>query len=407
MNSSKTAAEKIFSEKSRQDARRGDYVWAVPDLIYMHDILGPSSIRSLNKISGGKTRYPGKVVVLNDHIYPPKDVESAHNIKMLGESAGEEKWETIPFGEGIEHTLLIENGTIRPGMLAVGTDSHTVTAGAAGAMGVGLGSTDIAFLLALGKLWFKVPETILLRVKGTKGKYITGKDIILKVLRDIGVNGANYASMEFHIEKGLNFNMDDDLSIANMTVEAGAKTCIVKNENLASNKEFPQSDEGSEFTERIMDISSLEPQIAKPYSPGNVSDAKAVKGIKVDQVYIGNCSNGTISDLREAASILKGEHVKNGVKLIIIPATRNIYKQAIKEGLIGTFLDAGATVGPSTCGACAGLYMGVLAENETCITNINRNFVGRMGHPSSRVYLSNSYVAAASAIEGFIKVPGD
>ncbi len=403
----KTAAEKIFSEKSGMDAHSGEYVWAVPDLVYMHDVLGPSSIKALREISGGKTRYKGRVIVVNDHIFPPKDIESSNNIKNMNETSESEGWETIPFGEGIEHTLLIENGIIKPGMLVVGTDSHTVTAGAAGAMGVGLGSTDIGSLLAMGKQWFKVPETILLNVYGRKGKYITGKDLILMVLKDIGVNGANYASMEFHLQKDTSFNMDDDLSIANMTVEAGAKTCIVKNSSILESNEFPESDAGSEYTERQYDISELEPQISMPYSPGNVTDARELEGTEVNQVYIGNCSNGTISDLREAASVLKGRRVKKDVKMIIIPATRKIFKQAISEGLIDIFIDSGATVGPSTCGACAGLHMGVLAENEVCITNINRNFRGRMGHPTSKVYLANSYVSAESAVKGYIHVPGE
>ena len=407
VRTSKTAAEKIFSEKSGTDASTGDYVWAVPDLVYMHDVLGPSSVQALRNISGGKTNYKGKVVVVNDHIFPPKDIESAHNIRMMNENAEIEKWEIIPFGDGIEHTLLIENGTIKPGMLVVGTDSHTVTAGAAGAMGVGLGSTDIGSLLAMGKQWFRVPKTILFNIEGSRRRYITGKDLILMILKDIGVNGANYAAMEFHLHKNSSFNMDDDLSIANMTVEAGAKTCIIKNSGLPESNEFPESDKEADYIEKNYDISELEPQISMPYSPGNVTVASELEGTEVNQVYIGNCSNGTISDLREAASVLRGKHVKKGVKMIIIPATRKIFQQAIREGLIDIFIESGATVGPSTCGACAGLHMGVLAENEVCITNINRNFMGRMGHPSSKVYLANSYVAAESAVEGFIHVPGE
>ncbi len=402
----RTAAEKIFSRTSGKECRAGEYVWAVPDLVYLHDILGPLTLETFGKI-GGDVKYGGRVITVNDHIFPPKDIPSANNIKIMNEFTVKQKWETIPFGEGIEHTLLIENGSIKPGMLAVGTDSHTVTAGAAGALGVGLGSTDIAALLALGKLWFRVPETMVLNIHGEKGKYITGKDLILKVLSLIGVNGANYMAMEFHVDRDVNFNGDDDLSIANMTVEAGAKTCLINNRNLEDHEDFPESDQDSKYTRMEIDISSMEPQIASPYSPGNVRDAREFEGIKVDQVYIGNCSNGTISDLREAASVLRGNQVRKEAKLIVVPATRKIYRQAIKEGLIDIFLDAGATVGPSTCGACAGLHMGVLARNEVCITNINRNFMGRMGDPTSRVYLSNSYVAAASAIDGMITVPGE
>lgn len=407
MDNGFTSAEKFFSRISGKVAKSGEFVWGEPDLAYMHDVLGPLTLDTMRKINGDKVRFKGKVVVVNDHIYPPKDSASANNIRNMSDFAVKAGWDLIPYGEGIEHTLLIEKGIIREGMLVVGTDSHTVTAGSARSMGIGLGSTDMAALLSLGRTWFKVPETTIIRVTGKRKKYVTGKDLILKVMSILGTNGANYRCLEFHIDRDCNLNSDDDLSIANMTVEAGAKTSIIFNRSNDAGSKKLQSDADSNFREIKIDISGIEPLIAFPYSPGNIDQVSGHTGTHVDQVYIGNCSNGTISDLREAASVLEGKKVKENVKAIIVPATRKIYKEAIKEGLIDIFIDAGATVSPPTCGACAGLHMGVLAKGEVCITNINRNFRGRMGDPESLVYLSNTYVAAASAIEGKITMPGD
>ncbi|WP_393971629.1 aconitase/3-isopropylmalate dehydratase large subunit family protein [Oxyplasma meridianum] len=407
MENNLTSAEKIFSRISAKDVKAGEFVWGEPDLAYMHDVLGPLTIETMKKINGEKVNFKGKVVVVNDHIYPPKDSASANNIRNMSDFAKKEGWDIVPYGEGIEHTLLIENNIIREGMLVVGTDSHTVTAGAAGAMGVGLGSTDMAALLSIGKIWFKVPETILIRVTGRKKRYIAGKDLILKAMSILGTNGANYKSIEFRIERECEMNRDDDLSIANMTVEAGAKTSIIFNEGHSVKNTWLKSDEYSNLKVMKIDLSNIDPLISFPFSPGNVAKAEEYAGTRIDQVYIGNCSNGTISDLREAAEMLKGNTVKDYVKMIVVPATRKIYKEAIKEGIIDIFLDAGATVAPPTCGACAGLHMGVLAKGEVCITNINRNFRGRMGDPESKVFISNSYVAAASAVEGRITVPGE
>ena len=402
-----TSAEKFFSRISEKEAKSGEFVWGEPNLAYMHDILGPLTLDTMRKINGDKVKFKGKVVVVNDHIYPPKDSASANNIRNMSDFAVSAGWELIPYGEGIEHTLLIEKGIIKEGMVVVGTDSHTVTAGSARSLGIGLGSTDMAALLSLGKTWFKVPETTIISVTGKRSKYVTGKDLILKVMSILGTNGANYRCLEFHIEKDCTMNSDDDLSIANMTVEAGAKTSIIFNEAIETGSKNVKSDVDSNFKELKIDISEIEPLIAFPYSPGNIATVSEYTGKHVDQVYIGNCSNGTISDLREAAYVLDGKRVKDSVKAIIVPATRKIYKEAIKEGLIDIFIDAGATVSPPTCGACAGLHMGVLAKGEVCVTNINRNFRGRMGDPESMVYISNTYVAAASAIEGRITLPGD
>lgn len=409
--SSQTVTEKIFTRVTGKEASAGDVVWATPDLIYVHDVLGPLTIKSLREMGVDKVNYPGKIVFVSDHIFPPKDSESAQNILEMKSFASENGITHTGEGMGIEHTLLIENGIILPGMLAVGGDSHTVTAGGVGAFGTGLGSTDIAATIAMGKNWFRVPETIKVNLQGKKRKYSTGKDVILKLLGDRGVDGANYRTLEFSGNGLPQFNLDDRLAIANMTVEGGAKAGIVVPDSqisshyshLGIDTELITPDSDANYDQSLcVDLSNLEPQVASPFSPGNVTPVREVEGTKINQAYIGNCANGTISDLRQAASVLKNNTVKPGVKLIIVPATRRIYSQAIKEGLIGTFIDSGAVISPSTCGACAGLHLGILGDNEVAISNTNRNYRGRMGHPGSKVYLSNSYVVAASAIEGEI-----
>lgn len=414
--SNKTVAEKIFSRVTGKDTLAGDYVWATPDLVYVHDVLGPLTIQSLKKMGVRKVKYRGKIVFVSDHIFPPKDTESAENILMMKNFASENDIVHTGEGLGIEHTLLIENGTIQPGMLVVGGDSHTVTAGGVGALGTGLGSTDIAATIALGRNWFRVPESIRVELKGRKGKYVTGKDVILKLLGEIGVDGANYKSLEFSGEGLSQFNLDERLAIANMTVEGGAKAGLVVPDDsiarhysdLGLNPDYVTPDDGAVYTGEVeMNLDVLTPQVAVPFSPGNVKSAADMEGTRIDQAYLGNCANGTITDLRQAASVLRNGNVKPGVKLIIVPATRKIYSQAIEEGLIKTFLDAGAVISPSTCGACAGLHLGILGNGEVAISNTNRNYRGRMGHPGSKVYLSNSYVVAASAVEGKIVNPED
>ncbi|MEM3675963.1 MAG: 3-isopropylmalate dehydratase large subunit [Thermoplasmataceae archaeon] len=401
----KTAAEKILSRASGTDSRAGDVVWGIPDLVYVHDVLGPLVLKSFRAMKAGQIKYRGKIIFIDDHIFPAKDVESSQNALEMKEFARDNKIMFIGNGEGIEHTLLIENGEIKPGMFVVGSDSHTVTAGAVGAMGVGLGSTDIAALFALGKNWFRIPESIKVNLIGRMGRYVTGKDVILDIIGKIGVDGANYMSMEITAED-YNMELDDRLAIANMTVEAGAKDGLVFDSSGDPNEQWFIPDSDSRYASSLsVDLETLRPKIALPYSPGNVHDVSEAVGTRVDEVYIGNCANGTLKDLREAAEVLKGRTVKEGVRMIVVPATRRIYRQAIKEGYIDTFLDAGATVAPSTCGACAGLHMGVLGKGEIAIANTNRNFRGRMGHPDSRVYLANSYVAALAAVEGEICDP--
>ncbi|MCL6090535.1 MAG: 3-isopropylmalate dehydratase large subunit [Candidatus Thermoplasmatota archaeon] len=411
---SQTMAEKILSKSAGKEVHSGEYVWASPDLIYIHDILGPLTYDVYRQMNKGKGLYTGKFVIVHDHIFPPKDIQSAENVQQMKSFSAELEAEFIKGGEGIEHTLLVERGIIKPGQLILGGDSHTVTSGSVGAMGIGMGSTDIAATLALGRNWFMVPDTMKFVLSGEYPEFVTSKDIILNILGKIGVNGANYRTMEFHSGDGMKLSLDDRLSLSNMTVEAGAKAgiCVPSDEifqhyaDIGEEVEriLPDSD-AKYFSQLSLNVGDLEPQVAMPYSPDNVVGVSEVKGIELDQVYIGNCANGTLSDLREAAEILKGNQVHRRVSLIVVPATRNIYKKALDEGLIKILLDASATIAPSTCGACAGLHMGVLGKGEVALSNTNRNYRGRMGHPGSRVYLSGTYVCATSAIEGKISDP--
>ncbi|MGP6293688.1 aconitase/3-isopropylmalate dehydratase large subunit family protein [Caldiplasma sukawensis] len=393
-----TAVEKAFNLITGEIKRQGEYVWASPHTIHMHDVLGPLVKKIIKEQNIDTLKFRGRKIVVIDHIYPPKDPESANNIISMKNFAEEYGFEIFGNGDGIEHTLLIENGVIGKDEIVAGTDSHTVTAGAAGSFGIGLGSTDMAFLLIHGKTWFRIPETMRVHLSGKPGKYTEGKDIILEILKRIGTSGANYMSMEFVSDNDI--SLDDRLSIANMTVEAGAKTCIFPQ------SEVYESDEDAIFKKEMeIDVNQIEPVVSVPYSPGNVKSLSEVRGTKIDKVYIGNCSNGTLSDMRRVYEILKGNHVKKNIEMTIVPATRSIYLESLKRGYIETFIEAGATVLPPNCGACAGLHMGVLGKGQVCIANINRNFRGRMGDPNSQVYISNTRVAAMSAVLG--EIPGD
>lgn len=407
-------AEKIFTKVSGKKARAGDFLWTAPDLIYLHDVLGPLALDSFSKMGVSKPAFSGKIVFIFDHIFPPKDSASANNILKMKNFASGLDVEMIREGEGIEHTLLIESGRIVPGMFAVGSDSHTVTAGGVGAMGIGMGSTDMAALMAMGINWFRVPETMRINLDGEFRKFVSGKDIILEVLRVSGPDGANYKSMEFSGSAMEHIDVDKRLAIANMTVEGGAKCGIIVPDGVVERfyrsigiePEIVTPDNDAVYESELnIDLTELTPRIAAPYSPANVHDISEFVGTKVDQAYLGNCANGTIGDLREAAKILKGHQVAERTKLIIVPATRKIYQQAMSEGLLKIFSDSGAIIAPSTCGACAGLHMGVLGKGETAITNTNRNFRGRMGDPDSRVFLGNSYIVASAALEGRIVNP--
>ena len=357
-----------------------------------------------------------------DHYIPAKDILSANQAKISRDFAYEHNLKNY-FDEkdlGIEHALLPEKGLVIPGDVIIGADSHTCTHGALGAFATGMGSTDLAYAMITGKNWFKVPETIKIVFKKKPAQYVYGKDLILEVIRQIGVDGALYKALEFTGESIQYLDMDSRFSLCNMAIEAGGKSGIIavdeitkeflKDKNLRDEPKYFYSDEGANYTKVIeIDTSKLDPVIAYPFLPSNGKSVReAVKDdIAVDQAFIGSCTNGRLSDLRIAASILKGKKVARKTRLIITPATQKIALQAQKEGLIDIFIEAGAVVSNPTCGACLGGYMGILGAGERCISTTNRNFVGRMGDRSSEVYLANSAVAAASAIAGKIADPRD
>jgi len=353
-----------------------------------------------------------------DHFTPAKDALSAALQKTLQE------WCTAQgvtyYGQGrggIEHTLLCEEGWVTPGAVIAGGDSHTCTYGALGAFGTGLGSTDIAFCLAFGEFWQAVPATIRVIFEGERRPYVTGKDLILAVIAHIGVAGGTNHVLEFIGPGAEALSVDERLAVANMAVEAGAETGLFPADDrtaayLASRARWPwkaeRSDPDAQFAQTVrIALDDLPPLVAAPHSPGNVRPIEEVRGVRVDQVYIGNCANGTLTDLRQAAEVLRGRRVHPRVRMIVVPATYTIYRQALREGLIETFLEAGAVVSPPTCGACFGGHMGVLASGERAVTTTNRNFRGRMGAPDAEVYLSNAWVAAAAAVAGEIVHPAD
>ena len=395
-----TAAEKIFAAHAGRDrVAPGEILFARLDRMLLNDVSGPYAIEQFKQM-GGKLADPERVVLVNDHFAPPKDVETAEGGLALQRFAREYRIEHMyEMGDGgIEHTLLPELGLVKAGDLVAGGDSHTSTYGAVGALGIGMGSTDMAAAVALGELWFAVPKTMRFIFAGKRSPFVTGKDFILTVLRDIGSDGATYRCMEFVGEAVEELDVDERMQLCNMAAEAGSKCCIVPS--------AVASDSDATFhSTRTYDVGTLTPLVAMPNSPDNVCPVEEVAGTKVDQVYIGNCGNGTLSDLREAAKMFRGKHVARGVRCIVVPATQKIARQALREGLLEVFLDAGVQVGPSTCGACAGLHMGVLAANQTAVANINRNYRGRMGHRDSKVYLANAYVCAATAVAGEIVSP--
>jgi len=414
-----TIAEKILSKKNIEgkEVKAGDIILGKPDVILINDASAPLAFIQFKNIGAKKVADPQSVVVVLDHFSPPPSLSAAEDFKEIRIFVQEHGVPNFfEMGSGIEHTLLPERGFIKPGSLIIGGDSHTTTYGAFNAFGTGLGSTDIAVALALGYTWFLVPESQRFEFEGERMPFVSGKDLILRVIKDIGVDGATYQSMEFAGSGLLQFNMDEYMALCNMAVEAGAKAGIVEaNENIAKwavskfgyLPELVRADEGAEYVNVIKyNLSEInEPLVAKPHSPGNVVGVSEVEGIHVDQVYIGNCANGTLTDLRQAAFVLKGRHVAKGTRLIVVPATQQIYKQAIKEGLIDIFLEAGAVISPPTCGACFGGHMGLLADGEVAITTTNRNFRGRMGSAKAEIYLANAFVAAASAVTGYITNP--
>lgn len=417
-----TITEKIFSEHVGKKVSAGKIVESNIDMVIGNDITTPISIKAFKESGAKKLANPNGFAIVMDHYIPAKDIMSANQAKISRDFAYEHDLPNF-FDEkdmGIEHALMPEKGLVVPGDVIIGADSHTCTHGAIGAFSTGMGSTDLAYAMITGKNWFKVPPTIKVEFIGKPGDHIYGKDLILEVIRMIGVDGALYKALEFTGDAMAYLDMDSRFSLCNMAIEAGGKSGIIAVDditkeflskvNLRSEPKLHYSDEGANYDQIItIDVSKLEPVIAYPYLPSNgKSVSQAVKDdIKIDQAFIGSCTNGRLSDLRIAAQILKGKRVAKHTRLIITPATQKIALQAQKEGLMDIFVEAGAVVSNPTCGACLGGYMGILGAGERCISTTNRNFVGRMGDRTSEVYLANSAVAAASAIAGKIVDPRD
>ncbi|MBC8275369.1 MAG: 3-isopropylmalate dehydratase large subunit [Chloroflexi bacterium] len=412
-----TLAEKILAVHSgKGKVSPGEFINVRVDLVLSNDITAPLAIKEFNRLGINKVYDPKKIVMVPDHFCPNKDILSAEQAKIMREFAHQYNLVYFEVGRmGIEHVLLPEQGLVLPGEVVVGADSHTCTYGALGAFATGMGSTDIAVAMATGEIWMKVPPTIKFVYRGKLEKWVGGKDLILYTIGDIGVDGALYSAMEFTGEAIDALPMDGRFTMANMAIEAGAKAGIFRvdsetkkyvKDRAKRSYQVYQPDEDAEYTKTIeYDVSRIEPQVAMPHLPSNVKPISQVGNIKIDQAVIGSCTNGRLDDLRLAAKILKGRQVSPEVRCIILPGTQQIYLDALREGLIETFIKAGAAVSTPTCGPCLGGYMGVLAAGERCVSTTNRNFVGRMGSPQAEVYLSGPAVAAASAIVGQIASP--
>ncbi|OIQ53235.1 3-isopropylmalate dehydratase large subunit [Neomoorella thermoacetica] len=413
-----TITEKILAAHAGLKAvEPGQLINAKVDLALGNDITAPLAIQEFKKLGVKKVFDPERVVLVPDHFTPAKDIKSAEQAKILRDFAREQGLtHYFEIGRmGIEHCLLPEAGLVGPGDLVIGADSHTCTYGALGAFATGVGSTDLAAAMATGELWFKVPETILFRYHGKLKPWVGGKDLILYTIGRIGVDGARYMAMEFTGEAITNLSMEGRFTMANMAIEAGGKNGIFPVDEktveyirgrLERDYRIYQSDPDARYAREIdIDASKIEPQVALPHLPENARSVKEIGEIKIDQVVIGSCTNGRLEDLRVAAQILKGQKVHPEVRLIIIPGTQQIYAAALAEGLLATFIEAGAAVSTPTCGPCLGGHMGILAKGERALATTNRNFVGRMGHPESEVYLAGPAVAAASAVKGRIAAP--
>ena len=417
-----TITEKIFSEHVGREVHAGQIVTSKIDMVIGNDITTPISIRAFRESGAKKLANPDGFSIVMDHYIPAKDILSANQAKISRDFAYEHDLKYF-FDEkdmGIEHALLPEKGLVIPGDVIIGADSHTCTHGALGAFSTGMGSTDLAYAMITGENWFKVPPSIKVVFTGKPGEHIYGKDLILEVIRQIGVDGALYQALEFTGDAIAHIDMDSRFSLCNMAIEAGGKSGIIavddvtkeflKDKTLRAEPKYHYSDEGASYARVLeIDVSKLDPVIAYPFLPSNGKSVReAVKDdIPIDQAFIGSCTNGRLSDLRIAAEILKGKRVAKKTRLIITPATQKIFLQAQKEGLMDIFVEAGAVVSNPTCGACLGGYMGILGDGERCVSTTNRNFVGRMGARTSEIYLANSAVAAASAIAGKIVDPRD
>lgn len=413
-----TITEKILAAHAGKDhIDPGELINCKVDLVLGNDITAPVAIKEFEKIGVPNVFDKERIALIPDHFTPNKDIKSAEQAKMLREFA--RKHELTNYFEvgkmGIEHCLLPEQGLVGPGDVVIGADSHTCTYGALGAFSTGVGSTDMAAAMASGEVWFRVPESIKFVYTGQPNKWVGGKDLILHTIGDIGVDGALYQAMEFTGEAIRNLSIDGRLTMANMAIEAGGKNGIIAPDQITldyvngrAQRPFKlyKSDEDAKYDRVIeYDLAQIEPTVACPHLPENTKPVSELGNIEIDQVVVGSCTNGRMEDLREAAQVIKGHQVHKNVRMIVIPGTQTIFKQAMHEGLFDIFIDAGAAVSTPTCGPCLGGHMGILAKGERALATTNRNFVGRMGHPESEVYLSGPAVAAASAVLGRIGRP--
>jgi methanogen homoaconitase large subunit len=410
--------EKILSRAAgKKEVHPGEIIEANIDLAMTHDGTSPPTIKTFNKVAS-KVWDPEKIVIVFDHNIPANNIGSAEFQKVAKKFAKEQGIKNIyAHGEGICHQVLPERGYIKPGKVIVGADSHTCTYGAFGAFATGMGATDIAMVFATGKTWFMVPEAYKVIINGDLGRFVSAKDVVLNVAGEIGSSGATYNSLEFHGDTIDSMSVSGRMTICNMAIEMGAKNGIMEpNKNTieylknigVNNFEVVNSDKDATYEkEYSFDVSSIEPQISCPHDVDNVKNVSKVEGVYIDQAFIGSCTNGRLEDLREAAKVLKGKKIHEDVRLIIVPASANIYKQALKESIIETFIDAGAIVCNPGCGPCLGAHMGVIGSEEICVSTTNRNFIGRMGDPESYLYLANPAVVAYSAILGEIGNPQD
>lgn len=415
-----TMTQKILAAHAGlESVEAGQLIEAKLDVVMANDITGPMALPIFSQMAD-KVYDKDKVVLVPDHFTPNKDIKSAENSKAIREFAKEQglKWYFEQGKSGVEHAILPEAGVVAAGECIIGADSHTCTYGALGAFSTGVGTTDIATGMATGELWFKVPSAVKFVLTGKPGPYVSGKDVILHIIGKIGVDGALYKSMEFVGDGIANLTMDDRFTMANMAIEAGAKNGIFPvdeqaetymKEHTQKSYQIYEADEDAEYDEVIeINLAEVRPTVAFPHLPGNaktIDEIEAMEPIKIDQVVIGSCTNGRISDLRRAAAILKGHTVHPDVRVMVVPATQKIYKECIKEGLVDIFIDAGCAFNTPSCGPCMGGHMGVMAAGEKCVSTTNRNFVGRMGHVDSLIYLASPEVAAASAIAGCIANP--
>ena len=421
-----TMTQKILAKHAGKEiCAPGDLIEAKLDLLLGNDITTPPAIDIFEKNSFGKVFDTKKIVLVPDHFAPNKDIKSAEQCKRMRDFARSQNikyyYEQGQEGMGVEHVILPDNGLVLPGFAVIGADSHTCTYGALGAFSTGVGSTDLACAMAAGSTWFRVPEAIRVELKGKLGPYVSGKDIILYLIGSIGVDGALYRSLEFTGEGVAELSMADRLTICNMAIECGAKNGIFPVDEKtvayldprvedgykqAPDWLFPDPDAVYEKTITI-DLSKVSPMVSFPHLPSNTHAVGTFGKIKIDQVVIGSCTNGRLEDMQKAAAVLKGRHVAEGIRAIILPGSQRVYKQCLTEGLLEIFVDSGCVVSAPTCGPCLGGHMGVLAKGEKSVSTTNRNFVGRMGHKESEVYLAGVEVAAASAVLGYIASPAE